>query len=255
MTTTFFRTFLVLVALAALATGCSSDPNHNTNTGDASISQDGGQTDSGKDITTTGDQDGLTSWDQIEVGPNEGLAAIELDVPDKKPATFYICVENTCNPMNPGHSDSKVFKDTNHVYYPFSISKLFDFDTTVFVERQNYLFVDWHSKIKGGDDFVNTVKFNWSAPYSWGLAPNNGNCTDSFSGKPVKISTDFKNGKLEMNYDNSLTAWISNNTFIETDHEPIAGMKFSGTISEDLSTIQYHFVLGDTVQDGTITCK
>lgn len=233
----FFSNSLMVLASLALCTGCEADPQNTDSSTTAQNdggSNDGGNT--GSDISSAGFEDVKLAYGEW----GSGYVSIQAKTPDGKPATFYVCRDNSSCYKDP--VDGKIikpewtFKDTTN----FELHTAANFKGDLFfiyAERENHLFVPLHFTAQG--DKANPKKpvvyaHEWKDVGSWGLAPN-GTYLDTLHSNNKPVVTSVKNGKVTLTYAKT-DAIVTHDAFSPNDQDP--DLKLSGQISDDLSKVQ-----------------
>jgi len=222
----------LIVLIGCETTDISTDTSVSA---DADADATGG--DIGSDVTgdTAGSDADVVNNDTY-LQPDETLVKIHAKTPDNKPAKFYVCHGGY---VCPGDStkDDHVFENVTEIDVMEIADWKYGSEFFVAVERKDHLFSSWYVQT-----FKNLVKptgveyltYDWSAPGSWGLAPN-GTYLDSDDGQEKTVET-----KVDVEYvvisDGFAKGIVDNKKILPKEG---AYISWEGEISDDLTTITY----------------
>ncbi len=169
--------------------------------------------------------------------------------PDGLPGTFY--VEKGCSSEPWKYFQEHTFANVASFEVKIDDWRIGDYNCVQFT-RDKHLFVPYGFEIKDSDKDA-TFNFDWSAPYSWGLAPN-GIYVDDVDDKNYEVETYVEDQKIFIYLGFSFGAPLNIDTFDGEDEND--GEKLKGTVADDLQTITFHSVYPSGKKyEGTLTKK
>lgn len=258
MLSVFVTSLISLSFLSGCSTTLSSTQNDSSvvqaDGGSGDSESDVGSNDGSNDVQSSQPDGNVEKMDSIPSGTTLSYLTLNAKTPDGKTAMFYVCGSNCVTDIKTDLDKKASFKDegTEFAYSVIKFSSGRHFEIHVY--RENFLFVPWFVKI---EDTILSAKQNTSVFYEWTAVGSwcftvNGTYLDSSDKEKKNATTSVKNGKCTLTI-GTYDAVITDHALTPTDTSKPDGIQVTGTISEDGSIINYHWIYHTNSGDDTLT--